>query len=80
MISVGIFINGKLIYKQSAHRVKDPDETGEATYKLYDKDKFIKHDPDKGAVVLARKLINEIPNDGIDDIKERLLNKLNIEP
>lgn len=57
MISVQININGNCIMARSAVRIKDKDDNGDATYKV-DDGKIIKHNPNKGAVALAQKLLD----------------------
>jgi len=60
MLSVGVFINGKLIWRRNAVRIKG--EEGElCTYKITDMEnnivKKLKHHYNDGAVVLAREVI-----------------------
>jgi len=55
MISVIVAINGKPIHRRSAVRISE-DEKGIRTYRVYDSNVRIKHDPKDGAVKLAKKL------------------------
>jgi len=57
MISVKIEINEDLLIWKSAHRIKEPDKNGFATYKT-DCGKLIKHNPSDGAGVLSKKIID----------------------
>ena len=65
MITVQININGGCLMAKSAHRIKDEDELGYATYKT-DCGKIIKHKPESGAVSLAKELLNYLKVNGND--------------
>ena len=56
MITVQININGGCIMAKSAHRIKDEDSLGYATYKT-DCGKFFRHKPVNGALKLSKKLL-----------------------
>ena len=63
MITVGIFINGNPLVAKNAIRLKGkPDSEGYIKYKT-DAGHLILHKPCHGAVILAKKLLDEIKND-----------------
>lgn len=59
MITVQININGNCIMARSATRIKEPDFTGYAIYKT-DCGKLIRHNPEKGAIKLSKKMLDYI--------------------
>ena len=61
MISVCININGNFLVGRSATRI-DENRDGDCEYKC-DDGTIIKHDPDKGAVELAIKMLRTIKED-----------------
>lgn len=75
MISVAIFINNENIGDVTCHRIKEPDKDGNATYKILDGTKTLKHNPDDGAVTLAKKMLDELNPEEI--LREKLMKVLN---
>jgi len=61
MITVSILINGNPLMARSAVNVSDPycNKDGTCNYKL-DTGKIIRHNPNDGAVVLAKKMLDTI--------------------
>lgn len=59
MISVAIMINGNVIMARSAVNTRQADSKGKIAYKV-DDGTMVYHDPDEGAVVLAKKLLDTI--------------------
>lgn len=58
MISVSISINANAIYTRTAIRIKDPtSDRPNAIYKV-DDGNYIQHNPDDGAIKLAKKLLD----------------------
>jgi hypothetical protein len=73
MISVAVSINGTVLFARSAHRIRDveaeyrPAEGNKVAlvkkaYSVYkvDDGSYIDHDPEEGAIVLAKKLLDTI--------------------
>lgn len=65
MISVSISINGNAIMARSARNVETLDD-GRCRYRLDDGTEVV-HDPDDGAVKLAKKMLDQIEEPGQDD-------------
>jgi hypothetical protein len=59
MITVSILINGHPIFTRSAVNQSKKDKDGNTLYKT-DCDHIIKHKPDDGAIVLAKKMLDLI--------------------
>ena len=66
MLTVAILINGNPIMARSAVR-GEPSPDGRITY-LVDDGATIQHDPDDGAVALARKLLDRIVEQGAPSV------------
>lgn len=62
MLTVAILINGNPIVAKNAINQGRYGEQGKTAYKT-DSGEIIYHDPDEGAVVLAKKLLDTIRND-----------------
>jgi len=62
MITVAILINGQPIMARSATNKSDENDKGETRY-LVDDGSVVWHDPEKGAVALAIKLLKTIKED-----------------
>ncbi len=61
MITVTISINNKPIYTRTAHNISSKEATVKDTNTYHiDTGKKIKHVPDEGAVVLAKKMLDTI--------------------
>lgn len=75
MLTVGIFINGNpLVAKNAINQVRR-NRKGQVAYKT-DSGEIIWHDPEEGAVVLAKKLLDTIRNDlGHEPLISRLPRK-----
>ena len=69
MITVNIDINGHTIYSRTATRVADPGQDGNARYHI-DTGKFLRYNPEKGAVKLAIKMLKTIKETTDDNIKD----------
>lgn len=65
MITVAILINGNPIVAKNAVNQMRRNKKGETAYKT-DSGKIIWHDSEKGAVVLAHKLLDTIRNEGVE--------------
>jgi len=63
MITVTILINNNPIHTRSAVRMEDEDAVGKATYEV-DDGSSIRHNPDEGAVALAKKMLDTIKEPG----------------
>ena len=60
MITVAILINGQPIYTRTAvNKGAIPDNMDVCLYEV-DDGSFIRHDPNEGAVVLAKKMLDKI--------------------
>ncbi len=69
MITVTVAVNGTTIFSRSAVRIGTREgDTGANVYHV-DTGELIRHDPDKGAVELARILLTTIREPGRDGTK-----------
>lgn len=60
MLTVSITVNGKPVYARSAHRRASRHAIGKEQAYLLDTGEQVFHDPDKGIVVLAIKMLKTI--------------------
>ena len=60
MITVAIMINAKPLYARTAVRMKDPAKKGAPAEYHLDDGSIVHHDPDAGAVELAKRMLSTI--------------------
>jgi hypothetical protein len=60
MLTVTITVNGKTVYARSAHRRTSRWNRGQESCYLTDAGDLVYHDPEKGIIKLAKKLLDSI--------------------